>query len=84
MSNFQILNSFQYRSGSVFPRAFGNPEFKNVQGQFHLDDILTHPESKFINCGLKGFEIYSPDGRGAYFYKDGTFRGFLKYRELGD
>ncbi|ADI37763.1 hypothetical protein [Waddlia chondrophila] len=80
----RALDKHGNRSGSVFPRAFGNPEFKNVQGQFHLDDILTHPESKFINCGLKGFEIYSPDGRGAYFYKDGTFRGFLKYRELGD
>jgi hypothetical protein len=27
-----------------------------------------------------GYEIYAPDGRGAYFRQDGSFRGFIEDR----
>ncbi len=47
--------------------------YKKAQGQYHLDDILTHPEI-IIKEDKKGFEIYTSDGRGAYFRSDGSFR----------
>ena len=28
--------------------------------------------------GSKGYEIYVPDGRGAYFRSKGSFRGFIE------
>ena len=66
------------RVGSVFPKATGNPINKNLQGQYHLDDILTHPNNKILKDGSKGIEIYTPDGRGTYFRQDGSFRGFIE------
>ena len=65
---------------SVFPKATGNAANKNLQGQFHLDDILTHPNNRAINDGKIGIEIYIPDGRGVYFKADGSFRGFIEKR----
>jgi len=35
------------RAGSVFPKPVGNIAKKNMQCQFHLDDILTHPKSTY-------------------------------------
>ncbi|MGA8163396.1 MAG: hypothetical protein WB791_00030 [Waddliaceae bacterium] len=66
------------RPGSIFPKATGNPGSKNLQGQWHLDDILTDPNgfSKPNNFG--GVDFYRQDGAGIRFYKDGTFRGFLE------
>jgi RHS repeat-associated protein len=63
---------------SPFPQGKGNEFARNNQGQFHLDDILTHPNSKTIDYGAKGFEIYAPDGRGVHFRMDGSFRGFVE------
>jgi len=34
------------RVGSAFPKATRNHTAKNMQGQFHFDDILTHPSSQ--------------------------------------
>ncbi len=71
------LDKHGNRLGSPFPKAFGNPNAKNMQGQWHLDDILTDPFGKIKFDSTGSFQIYSLDGRGAYFYSDGTFRGFL-------
>ena len=52
---------------------------KNIQGQFHLDDILTHPNSKVV-IGIKGdIQLFTPYGRGAHFRSDNSFKGFLNY-----
>ena len=67
------------REGSAFPKPLGNPEQINLQGQEILESILNNPKSVIINDIDKGFEIYSPDGRGVYFKKDGTFRGFVEW-----
>ena len=67
------------RPGSVFPKATGNPANKNLQGQFHLDDILTDPKGICIrDFEQGGYKIYSRDGRGAFFRDDNTFRGFIE------
>jgi len=66
------------RPNSPFPRATGNPVNKNIQGQFHLDDILTHPKQRTFIDSKRGLEMYAPDGRGAYFREDGSFRGFVE------
>jgi hypothetical protein len=67
----RALDKHAGRSGSAFPRIAGNPVSKNIQGQYHLEDILTHSQSKIIKDGSRGFEIYAPDGRDAYFKNDG-------------
>jgi len=74
----RALDKHGNRFGSPFPRATGRPTSKNTQGLFHLDDILTHPNSRIIDYGEKGFEIYTPDGRGIHFRADGRFRGFVE------
>ena len=67
------------RPDSVFPKATGTPADKNLQGQYHLDEIINDPKKACVvdveNGGLK---IYAQDGRGAYFRNDGTFRGFIE------
>ncbi len=52
----------------------------NQEEKKSLDDILTHPGNKTFYYSIKGIEIYSPDGRGAFFHLDGSFRGFIKMR----
>jgi hypothetical protein len=74
----RALDKHGGRPGSIFPKPVGNAAAKNSQGQFHLDDILTHPKSKFFKDINEGYEVYSPDGRGAYFRSDGSFRGFIE------
>lgn len=64
---------------SVFPKATGDAASINEQGQYQLDDILKHPEVKLIRSDHGGAKLYAPDGRGAYFKSNGTFRGFLEY-----
>ena len=41
----RALDKHGNRPGSVFPKAFGDIANKNALGQYHLDDILTHPET---------------------------------------
>ncbi|MCH9625861.1 MAG: hypothetical protein S4CHLAM123_10450 [Chlamydiales bacterium] len=65
----RALDKHGGRPGSVFPKATGNPAAKNMQGQYHLDDILTNPNSiTSIEKGY-GIEIYAPNGRGVFFEK---------------
>jgi uncharacterized protein RhaS with RHS repeats len=66
------------RPGSVFPRHVGRASDKNALGQFHLDDILTHPQTYIKPNKFEGYNFYAPDGRGACFEVDGTLRGFLQ------
>jgi len=73
----RALDKHGGRAGSFFPKATGNEVSKNLQGQFHLDDILTHQKSKIFRGTRNQLEIYAPDGRGAFFSKDGFFRGFI-------
>lgn len=74
------LDKHGNRVGTPFPKAFGNPSSKNIQGQFHLDDILTHPNVR-VDISKRSGDIlmYAPDGRGACFYADGIFKHFLNY-----
>jgi hypothetical protein len=70
------------RVGSVFPRISGSPANKNVQGQFHLDDILTHPKSVIERYNRPRYggdviDIKIPGNRGVRYSKDGEFIGFL-------
>ena len=74
----RALDKHGNRLNSPFPRAVGAVTNKNAQGQFHLDDVLTHPQSVIIRDGSRGFEIYAPDGRGIYFRDNGSFRGFIE------
>ncbi|NGX35647.1 MAG: hypothetical protein K1000chlam1_00477 [Candidatus Anoxychlamydiales bacterium] len=69
------------REGSVFPNLKGNPMQINQQGQKILEKILNDPKRKIIPDGNIGFEIYLPDGQGAYFKKDGTLRGFVEWKK---
>jgi len=68
------------REGSVFPQPKGPSAAINKQGQEILESILNNP-SKIIPDGNIGFEIYLSDGKGAYFKKDGTFRGFVEWQK---
>lgn len=43
-----------------------------------LDDILTHPNGTIESNRFGGLDYYAPDGRGARYYNDGSFRGFLE------
>ena len=62
-----------------FPKATGNPSMKNMQGLFHLEDILTHPKSNIIVQGNKSVRIYAPDGRGAFFNNNGREKNGSKH-----
>jgi filamentous hemagglutinin len=73
-----VLDKHGGRPGSAFPKAKGTPADKNAQGQFELDDILTHPQSFSKSNNFGGIDYYRPDGSGARYYQDGTFRGFLE------
>lgn len=74
----RVLDKHGGRPGSVFPKATGNPVNKNMQGQYHLDDILIDPKSITKPNKFEGLNYYAPDGRGACFNADGSLRGFLQ------
>lgn len=65
---------------SAFPSLSGNPANINQVAQAQIDDILatgrvvtrTHPNHGPI------IEVFAPDGRGARWYADGRFFGFLE------
>ena|ERR1700722_1629744 len=44
----RALDKHGNRPNSPFSKATGNEISKNNQGQFHLDDVLTHPNRKVI------------------------------------
>lgn len=71
------------RPGGDFPKATGNPAAKNAQGQYHLDDILTHPDSTITRnyrprYGGDVIDVKIQNGRGVRYDKDGNFIGFLE------
>jgi filamentous hemagglutinin len=51
-----------------------------MQGQYHLDDILTHPQSISRSNRFGGRDIFSPDGPGVRFDAENNFTGFLQPR----
>lgn len=71
------------RTGSVFPKAMGNPASINVQGEKILKEILEHPNVKasVVKSRSVGeaLDYTIPGGKGARFSSDGTkFIGFLE------
>lgn len=74
----RALDKHGGRPGSIFPKPVGNIHNRNVQGRFHLDDILTHPESVTVSNRFGGQDIYVPDGRGIRFDSENNFMGFLQ------
>ena len=69
-----------YREGrSFFPKSLGNPAQINKQGENILKEILNDPKRTILKNNRGGIEIYTSNGRGAYFREDGTFRGFIEY-----
>lgn len=78
----RALDKHGNRPGSVFPKATGNPVNKNLQGQHHLDDILTHPNSTFSTWKHRSFgkvtDIEVPGQGGARFLENGEFIGLLE------
>jgi len=69
-----------YREGSVFPKPVGNPAQVNVKGQMILEEILNDPKNKVYRFSDGILKVYSPNGRGAAFRKDGTFKGFIEWQ----
>jgi len=67
-----------YREGSVFPKPLGNPSQINKQGQMILEEILNDPKNKVYQFSDGSLKVYSPNGRGTSFRKDGTFKGFIE------
>jgi hypothetical protein len=67
-----------YREGSIFPKPIGSPAAINKQGQMILEEILDNPNNKIYQFKDGSLKIYAPNGRGASFRKDGTFKGFIE------
>lgn len=78
----RALDKHGGRPDSVFPKAGGDPINKNMQGQYQLDNILTHPDSKVSYWNHRRFgeviDIEIPGYGGARFYKNGDFIGLLE------
>jgi hypothetical protein len=78
----RALDKHGGRSESMFPRAIGNPNNKNAQGQFVLDNILTHPNSIIKQRLSKNYgnviDIQIPLSQGVRYSIDGTFIMFLE------
>lgn len=66
------------REGSVFPKPKGNPDAINEQGAAELRKIVSNPNTVVQPNRHGGMNYIAPDGRGAAFYPDGSFRGFLE------
>lgn len=43
------------RPGSVFPKPSGSPLNKNMQGQYYLENIITHPKSNITHWQHQNF-----------------------------
>ena len=74
----RALDKHGNRLGSAFPKAFGDIANKNALGQYHLDDILTHPDGFIRLNRFGGIDFFKPNGSGVRFYSDFSFRGFLE------
>lgn len=73
------------REGSVFPKASGNPEAINKQGEAILKEILSSPDVEVVTRRHARFgnvsEYKLPNGQGAKFSADG--RDFFEFIEKG-
>lgn len=67
-----------YREGSVFPKPVGNQTQINQHGQSILEEILNDPNKRVYQIENGDIKIYNHEGRGAYFKKNGKFRGFIE------
>ena len=78
----RALQKHGNREGSSFPRAQGNPISVNVQAEKIVNDILSNPNTVFIqrNTGRFGkvTDIVAPDGRGLRYDSNGKLIGFLE------
>ncbi len=61
----RALDKHGSRKGSVFPKATGNSHAKNAQGQYHLDDILTNPNTTFLPNKFDGFDFFALNRKNA-------------------
>jgi len=68
------------REGSVFPRPLGNTAEMNKRGQMILEEILTDPNNKVYQFPDGSLKVYSPNGRGVSYKKDGSFKGFVEWQ----
>ena len=76
----RALMKHGYRQGSVFPKPVGTPTKINAHGETMLNVILNDPERRVFTTETGGIKIYSSDGKGAYYGKDGKFIGFLEWQ----
>ena len=78
----RALEKHSSRNGSVFPKVTGSAFNKNIQAQYHLDNILTHPGSKIRNWNHRDFgkiiDFEVARLGGARFYQNGGFIGLLE------
>ncbi|KPK32604.1 MAG: hypothetical protein AMS24_03795 [Chlamydiae bacterium SM23_39] len=74
-STGKIIKSFNIKelakAGKIFDRG----------GLTKAGRALNDPKKIIIPDGNIGFEIYLPNGIGAYFKKDGTLRGFVEWKK---
>lgn len=68
------------REGSVFPKPFGNSAEINKRGQMILEEILNDPKNKVYQFPDGSLKVYSPNGRGVSYKKDGSFKGFIEWQ----
>jgi hypothetical protein len=55
-------------------------EEANEQGQLILEEILNDPNKQIYQMPNGSLKVYSSSGRGAFFKKDGSFRGFIEQK----
>lgn len=68
------------REGSVFPKPLGNTAEMNNRGQVILEEILNDPKNKVYQFPDGSLKVYSPNGRGVSYNKDGSFKGFIEWQ----
>ncbi|MBA3238013.1 MAG: hypothetical protein H0T62_06640 [Parachlamydiaceae bacterium] len=70
------------RPKTAFPKATGSAANKNMQGEFQLADILTHPKSAMTQRHLPKYgnviKVRIPNDRGVRFSVNGDFIMFLE------
>jgi hypothetical protein len=74
----RALQKHGSRPGSAFPKATGNPEAINAQGQAVLEGIMNDPGTTPKPNRFGGSDYTAPDGRGARYDGNGNFMGFLE------
>ena len=68
--------------GGAFEKATGTPDDKDQQGAQTVQEIMKSPDRVDEVHPKYGTDVrQTPDGRGARFGPDGTFRGFIEPRK---